>query len=529
MEQFTSVIVEAYISAAWVNLTPDVMETPHLKWNTGIMSNGPTDRVGDPEILKFHLKNGANNSAGVEGYYSPEHPNKLTGWTTGLRVRLSFTYEGRTYYKYHGRIAPDGLTVEPGVLGKRNVAVVCEGFMALAARHDFTLPTYTENKRADEVVALILPNMPVQPLATQYAAGVDSFPAVFDTVNEGQRAIAEFRKVAMSELGYVYTKGDITGGETLVVENRNSRTGLTENTKLPIGSAEAGFLLKEDGGYILKEDGGRIILDETQDAIFDNTMMPGTVISFGKHLTNRVKANVYPSKVDSAATTVLATLQNEIELAPGETKSGIRIAYRDPAGGASRVNGKDMVTPAATTDYLANTARDGSGTNKTAFLTVTATYGTEAVSYNLQNTDSVTIWVTFLQARGRGIYHYDPTITVKDDTASQAIHGILAMTIDMQYQQDPALGEAFADFILDRETVPHSTVDRVAILANRNSLSMYSFLLLEPGTRAYFKEDMNGIDADYFINGYDAEILPGKDGPIVKWMPVLKANSELGG
>ena len=531
MESFDSIHFEVYISDAWVDLTPDVLISPRPRWNVGIMNNGPLDRTGDAERMTFYLRNGESCSGGL-GYYSPGHANVLTGWTTGLRVRLYFVYEGKTYYKFHGRITPNGINVEPGLKGRRAVRVTAHGFMAQAAAHELRLMTLQENLRIDEAVPYVIANMPIAPLATDYNTGQDTFPTVFDTVRDRTAAIGELNKLALSEFGYIYTKGDRTGGETLVVEGRNTRSNVA-NTSIPKSQSESGFLLKAGSAtdYILMAGSSdKIIPCLVQTATFDNIMMNGTQISYGKHLANRVKGVSYPRKVDAAATTVLFTLQKAIEIKAGQTKTNIRGTYRDPDGAATRVNGRDMVTPDAGTDYKANASADGTGADMTSSCTVTATYGTEGVEYSITNSASSSLYIggdtagAFLQARGKGIYFYDPVTQIWEDTDSQATHGVHPLSFDMKYQPDPLKVESFARYTLEQEKDPTHSVDRVPIFANRNGTTMYGFLALEPGARAHFTEDLTGVDGDYFIMGYSAEIISGK---YVLWTPVLRSASGL--
>jgi hypothetical protein len=102
-----------------------------------------------------------------------------------------------------------------------------------------------------------------------------------------------------------------------------------------------------------------------------------------------------------------------------------------------------MVPPVVTTDYTASSADDG-GVNKNAQLTVTAVFGTEAVEFTLANSDTAAIWVTKLQVRGKGIYLYDPVQLLYEDTTSQATHGILPLSVDMKYQDDPVITDSLA-------------------------------------------------------------------------------------
>jgi len=511
---FDAITFEAYISGAWVNITEDVLHNPAPRWNMGIMGNGPTDRIGDPEALTFSLKNGVSCSGGVIGYYTPGHPNCRTGWNTGIPVRLSFTYDGLTRYKFYGAIEPSGITTAPGLYGERKVDVVCEGWLSIASRHVLDLMSLQTNLTIVQAVPYVLANMPVQPLSTSYGTGVDTFPTVFDTLGASTTALSELTKLALSEYGYIYTRGG-ADGQTLVVEGRSGRTN-QENTLTPLPAELCSNLLLEDGTDLLLEDGTQLLLEETTTTDFNDVALPGMSVAYGDTLANRISLTSYPRKVDAAATTVLFTLQRRVQILAGASAT-IRGRYRDPAGGASYVNGRDMVTPVSGTDYTGFANSDGTGTNYTANLGVTATFGTSEAEWVITNNGATALWA-WVQARGKGIYIYDPVTVLYEDASSQTTYGIQPLTLDMPYQDDPLVTQSVGTNLIAAEAQPHTSVNAYPMMANRSVADMLAFMILEPGTRARFAESVTGIDANYFINGYSAELISGK---YVMWSPVL--------
>lgn len=511
--EFDDWAIEVYISSAWVSLKNDVCQEPGPRWSRGVMDNGPMDRVGATTTLRFELRNDAFNSVGIAGYYSPGHASAMTGFTTGIPCRLWYKFEGRKFYKYYGLIEPNGITPTAGIYGERRTKVSVQNFMAQAANHEMNLTTRALNKRIDEAVPLIVANMVVQPLATSYDTGNDTFPTVFDATGVGGSAAGEFAKLAMSEFGMIYDIGDETGGETLKVESRNTRSNVS-NTQLPLSGSESGLFVLPDDGYFLLADDGGLLLPEIQEASFDNVMLTDSMrVSYGKHQANRIRGITPVRKVDALATTILYSLPSAIQLTSG-TPLTVRGTYRDPNGGASYVN---AVTTSMTNDYAAFENQDGTGTDLTSSLSVSANYGTSEVEFIL--TPSANMWVTQLDAIGKGIYLYDPLSIIYEDTTAQSA-GVFQITFDMAYQDDPNKTDAFANYTLGVEKTPNVTVDRCPMIANVSSMNMYGFLLLEPGTRAHFKEDQTGIDGDYFINGYEAEMFAGR---YVIFSPVLKS------
>ena len=511
--------LDVEIDSVWIPFKADVLQSPGPRWSRGVLDNGPIDRTGASTTLSFMLRNDAQNSAGLAGYYSPGHPNSLSGWTTGLPVRLWYQFEGVRRYKFYGLIEPSGITPDAGIYASRQVKVSVQNFMAQAANHEMNLTTLAVNKTISEAVALILANMIVQPLNTSYGTGTYTFPTVFDATGVGSSALSEFNKLAMSEFGMIYDIGNDTDGETLVVEGRDTRSTI-ENTVIPTSNGDSGFLLLEDGGYLILEDSteGRLVLSESQEASFDNVEIPDSMrTSWGKHEANRIRGITAVRRVDAAATTILYSLPSSIQMTAGQTLV-VRGTYRDPNGGASYVNA--VTDGTMTTDYTAKANQDGSGADLTASLSVTPEYGTSEVAFTL--VASVALWVTQLDAIGKGIYLFDPLSIIYEDTSKQQ-SGVFQITFDMPYQDDPTQTDALANYTLGLESSPHLTVDRYPMIANLDSMRMYGFLLLEPGTRGHFVEDQTGVDGDYFINGYEAEMFAGR---YVIFSPCLKAASS---
>ena len=233
-------------------------------------------------------------------------------------------------------------------------------------------------------------------------------------------------------------------------------------------------------------------------------------VAVGANLANLIKSRSYPVEIDADATTVLFTLNTVIELAAGETKEDLRSSYIDPDGSGRRVSvvSDEMIEPRPTTDYVANAQEDGGGVDKTDQLSVTASYGTEAVEYPaLTNSDSSPIFITKLQAVGKGIYDYQPVDSIREDTDSQAIHGTISLVANFKYEPDPAITESYGAIVLSETTSDDVVVQSIPFHANYDSKTMYGFLVLEPGSRFALEEDHTGVSQDFFVQGYEATII----------------------
>ncbi len=338
-----SVTIEMKLDGStWTDVSRDVVVPIEVKY--GITGNSPIDRVATTGTMTFALNNSISNSAQIAGYYSPGHIQCVNGFQVGVLVRLKITYLGYTFYKFYGRIPAKGIEVEPGVKGRRITYVTVNDWMEQAAIHELDKPAYTTSKTMGEIMALIVANMPIAPLATQYDAGDQTYNYVFDTVRSKTRALQEFQKLAMSEGGFIYIKRDRSGGETLVCDGRYTRNEVASLTSI-VGPAETeSFLLLATGDHLLLATGDKMVRSETETttAEIDGDDILSMAVANGADVYSSVKMISYPRNQD-ASEVVLFELQRRVKVAAGDTVK-ITGQYRDPTGGTNNVSGINMVT-----------------------------------------------------------------------------------------------------------------------------------------------------------------------------------------
>jgi hypothetical protein len=487
------------------DITKDVLFTQECSY--GIEGTSWSDRVASTGQMELVLRNDAGCIGGINGYYSPYHVGSKEYWRTGLAIELVFTYGGADYTKFRGYIID--ISPESGENSTRRVVVTLVDWMEYAANQPVYLPLLQENKRMDEVIESLVDAMPIAPRNTIYYPGTDTFSSVFDAITERTKVLGEFNKVAVSELGYVYLKRDKIYGETLVVEGRHKRTFESSLTKYSVPVELCGFLMLETGtSYLLQEDGYKIILDEAEEIIIDNTMM-NLEVGYGKNVSNFVVVKAYPRRIDTVPV-VLYSFSSYISLLAGETKTLVG-RYRDPEQSAERITGTDMIAPLLGTDYGFWSGQDGSGDNLSAYLSINAYYGSDGVKYTLTNNAEVTGYVVnpLLQARGYGIYMYEPTESFQEDTTSQNTYGYKELTLDQKYQDNPYVSDAVAEVILLQDKDPRETAEKVYFNANTTSTLMTLFLHADIGDLIYIKENQTGIDGYYYIHAVHFTVQPG--------------------
>jgi len=355
--------------------------------------------------------------------------------------------------------------------------------------------TISLDKRIEEALTLILARLSIQPEDTDFDTGVFTFPAVSDNVQRKTMALSEFTKLGNSELGYIYVRQD----GTLVAENMLARNGWRALDQVWIAPDVNHFLTLEDGlGFLLLETGGKIILDqgEYEDAAISSDAEGYNILLAEDGLLNASIIRAHPVITDTSLK-VLYTLGTPLFIPSQETRQ-FSAHYTDPSG-LSQVSGTNMQDPVATTDYLANTASDGSGTNKTSDVIVDADYYGDTVYYSIENNSTSGVYITFLQARGYGIYYANSIESTVEDAASQAAHGYAPFQFDMKYQKDTYLADMYGSSVIEEYKNPKSRITSMRYLANLNKNHMLTFLTLTVGSLLLGTEDRSNISNNYYI------------------------------
>jgi hypothetical protein len=490
---FDSIACEFELSTGvWTDVYDDVIGGIR-RVKSGIRGYGPLDRVASTGECVFTLEN-------INNVYTPQHTNCISGFEKGVKFRIVLTYNGLSATKFYGKVEKITPYDGEGLINYVDVTVL--DYMNVLATHELQQIERATDKSIDELVPLIIANIPNAPEDTDYNSGQDTFSYGFDTTRDKTIAMHEIGKLALSELGFVYVKHSASSDEMLVVDGRYTRTSGAVK-EVPI--LEDVNLELEDGTELLLEDGTELLLDTiTEDVEFDDEAN-NVNAEYGNHYYNEVKVTTYPREIDSAATSILFDLDRYIQISAGETKT-LTGRYRDPNQEAQSVTGFDMVTPVSTTDYVMNTASDGSGSDITADLDVTADYGASGVEYELTNNNASTGYITKLQARGKGVYIYRPIEYSAEYTTGINADGRSTLNLPMKYQDNPTAGESFGDVLVDLYSQKRLVIHGLSYCANSSTSLMSSFIFCSVGDRIHVKDSGYDIEGDYVIQAQDFEI-----------------------
>ena len=512
---YPKAIIEAWNGTSYDDISKDVVS--EISCTYGIRGNDINDRVASVGELKFTLRNDTGCIGGVENYYTPNTLNTKLGWMKSIPIRLSFTYRTERVTKFTGHIAELNIDLE-----NKRVEVLVKDWLDYAEKFPMKLMSYAENKNIGEVTDLILSGISIQPANKSYGIGSNTFTSIFDTVKNRTKALGEFQKLALSEMGFIYIRNDPRNGETLKVDGMTTRNGNAVNQVPTLD-----YLITQSLDYLITQSGDRLLIIEAQDADMNNRAYE-VDFTYGDRIVNIINAKYYPRKIDTTEQ-VLYSLDKAIYLpAYGTTK--IEVDYKDPANQSSSVAGKNMVNPVTTTDYLMNTLESGSGTDLTGNLIVSATYYATSISYNLTNSGATAGYITKLQARGYGIYLYNPTdYNASDNISSIPSYGELETSLDLKYLNDPTRAKHYADNLLSLLRFPAVNVNSFSFLANRSEKDLLHFMYLDCGDMLQIVDDKVDVTSYafsyYYINGIEFTVTQG--GLIKFTWIVVQANQNV--
>ena len=296
-----------------------------------------------------------------------------------------------------------------------------------------------------------------------------------------------------------------------------------------VEEAEAGFLLESKSGQIAFQNRHHRITQTastTSQATFSDA--DGAAHTFVEvdqddplgTIVNHVEATA--RTFDTASVAVLWTHPEtgsaSPTLAPGEAKT-FEAEFPNPDAANSAMEVDAWTTPAATTDYLLNSASGGGGTNLTSDITVTQTKTAERMAITLTNSATGSDgYVTQLQARGTAVSTKNPCIVRAIDTTSQGIYGERKYVAKTQFIPTTSEAQDWCEYqvaifasptnILTM-TIPASTSGNIGQVLGRD--------ISDRVTVTATNDAKLGISADFFIESERHQVSEGGQQHVAVW------------
>jgi len=430
------------------------------------------------------------------GKYSPSNTSSaLTGTILpGRSIQLqagsgSFPYTFPVAFndgvRWQGKL--DRIRPAPASKGRKTATLTAFGTLGYLNQFETQLASQT-NRRTDQAVGDILDNV-----------GWDS--ADDRDLDTGQTTISRF-----------WMSGKKTIDALRLVEE-----------------AEAGFIKESKSGQIAFESRYHR-LTETASTSSQGTFTDAdgaahtyTQISQTDPLSTII--NHVEAKARTFNTASLAVLWTHPEtgsasptLAPGEAKT-FEAEFPNPDAANNAMEVDAWTTPAATTDYLLNTASDGTGTNTTGDITLTQSKTAERMAITLTNSATGSDgYITKLQARGTAVSTKNPCIVRAIDTTSQSSYGDRKYVAKTKFIPTTSEAQDWCDYhlliyaspieILSM-TIPASAPGNIGQALTRD--------LSDRITVTATNDSKLGISADFFIESEKHVVSAGGQQHITVW------------
>ena len=184
----------------------------------------------------------------------------------------------------------------------------------------------------------------------------------------------------------------------------------------------------------------------------------------------------------------------------GATK--VFVAQYPSSGSANTARAVDFwQNLTASTDYLANDAADGSGTNRTANITVTLTKRAQSMDISLENGHSGTVYITKLQARGNAVTAKDNFEVTASDSTSQTTFGKRTYPHPGKFVPDTTEAQNWADFHVQawKEPVP---LLKLTMIGNRSTATLTDIMSRDISDLVYVTATNDsglGINEGFFV------------------------------
>lgn len=442
----------------------------------------PFDPVARDSTATILLDNGDKR-------FSPESGSVFSAnFTKGKKIRIQTVDPTgpttRTHYVgWIDKIVPD-----PFVRGPTRCVVECVSLFDKAQDAESHVPIQ-ENKTADQVIAAIIENSTIYPpgLGVKWLLGISGRGELGIYTYLG--ATTDYLDAEVGKTSFAYI-GDQWGRGVNVLRALRD----------VCGREAIGRLTLTREGLLKFINRHHLITDTSSDETFTDVMVRFNY-AYGKTVYNRIITKARTRKVGEAPE-VLGRIDGTIRIVPGGSVT-VAFNYADVTKSGVKMAGKNAITPIQSTDYLANSASDGSGSNLTSSVTaiIAAEKTTKSDVTFTNNHSTLTAYVlTGATIRGTAIRDFGEVIVERnDDTSQSAYEQVFPYTYG--YEADNvADAEAIAEHLLTIFKSPFGELSSVTIDGMSTDGQLTSALTRQVFDRITITETQTGVASkDYFI------------------------------
>ena len=307
---------------------------------------------------------------------------------------------------------------------------------------------------------------------------------------------------------------DLDTGDTTITRFTIPKNTLTIDALRKVENSENGFVSETRDGNI-KYEKRKARLEDATATTSQATMSDATSASnFSftlirqedslNNIFNEILAPFQQYTTAGSPTTVWThseTGSSSTSIVSGDVRI-FRAIYPQPDAAVNADSIDTWTTPASGTDYVANTAADGSGSTISGDLAVSVTKTANYMDIQITNNNANTAYLTTLQARGTVVTKNDTTMMVKSDSTSQTTFGKRTFNADAPFIPTSVEASNWCAYNLAIYKDPLQNI-KVSFIANRNSATLDNTMSLDISNRitldAHTKTGLFAADKDFFI------------------------------
>jgi len=166
-----------------------------------------------------------------------------------------------------------------------------------------------------------------------------------------------------------------------------------------------------------------------------------------------------------------------------------------------KVAARALVDPTATTDYTANSAQNGSGSDLTSSLSLSVTRQAETAEVVIANTGATDAYLTFFQLRGVAIDTPDVASAEAADSDSADQFQPQELSLDLKWQDSLNTAQDYANYL--KAWLPQFQPFPMVQIEARPEIQ-FAYDLFD---RLTIQLDSLGVDKDFRIGGIEHEWL----------------------
>jgi hypothetical protein len=435
-----SVIPDGYNAGDASNLYDCVTDrVVDANWFLGI--HKPYQDDADDSILKLTLTNSDKR-------YSPEYASSpLSGFLVPYR-QVQIQSDDGTTLRTHWTGWLESIQPKPNQDGERTVEVTAAGAM-LFFQDVSTSIELQENKRTDEIISALLPQVSLPPALTRTTLlDLSGYSELGVTTYLPDMTIPNTLETGKTTLAYAADNW-VHRGDT---NDQKKDTFNVYRAIKDVVAAERGRFFFDRTGQAVFWNRHHLIINTTVVATFDNVMTELSYEYAGLgEFKNEVIVTCHPRAVSASSSDLLWQLDKPVTLQPKEVRK-LTASYKDDTN--NRIGGKDVSVTGVTFS-------DGTG-----HVNLTEGGASRAVLELANDSQTASATLATCEVRGTKITDFGQMEAHSRDNTSIAFYGQRTLNMNLASVDNLDYAQTIADFERARRSQPNGKVKSLTLVSH---------------------------------------------------------------